>query len=283
MNMFLRKLSLISILLIVLLTIMGMARKALIQRHSWKLPESVHILFLGASHINHAIDDSMMKSAINWTRGSERYMYTYIKLQHLLPENPQVDTVFLELAPTDLWEDTDYKYHMLNEQAGYVRIYWPFYKLEHWKVVLEEPVQVAGFVINTLFTSNGLEREAWWNEMGGYYNVTDTMDATKVTRKLVKHDGFGHQVNYYYLRQIITICHQRNIKLFFLETPTYHPEYFYDQEYFYKAYQKNFSDVEFLDYSKWPMADDERYDAHHLNHKGAVRFTKEIQTRFEIR
>ena len=109
------------------------------------------------------IDDTMMESAINRTRDSERYMYTYIKLQHLLPVNPQVDTIFLELAPTDLWEDTDYKYHILNEQSGYVKTYWPFYKSEHWKVVLEEPVQVARLMVESLLDVGDLKQEKWWN------------------------------------------------------------------------------------------------------------------------
>ena len=41
--------------------------------------------------------------------------------------------------------------------------------------------------------------------------------------------------------------------------------------------------VEFVDYSNWPMADDERCDAHHLNHKGAVKFTKEIINQYGIK
>lgn len=118
-----------------------------------------YILFLGASHLNYAIDDTMMKEAINWTRGSERYMYTYIKLQHLLPVNPQVDTIFMELAPTDLWEDTDYKYYELNGQSGYVKTYWPFYEIEHWRVVLKEPVLVAGIVLGSLLEVDDLMQD----------------------------------------------------------------------------------------------------------------------------
>lgn len=282
MKKYLQKLVFISTLLVILLIILGFARRKIIRSHSWKLPEKVHVLFMGASHINHAIDDSMMESAVNWTRGSERYMYTYIKLQHLLPVNPQVDTIFLELAPTDLWEDTDYKYHVLNEQSGYVKTYWPFYEKEHWKVVLEEPIQVATLVVSSLLEKDDLMQDKWWNHMGNYYNVSAVMNPKEVKPELEVSSGHGYAVNYHYLRQIISLCNQHHIKLFFLETPTYHPEYFYDQDYFYKAYHDYFSDVEFVDYSRWPMKPSERYDAHHLNHKGAVRFTKEIMDRFGI-
>lgn len=283
MKIYLRKLLLACFLLVALLIIVGFVRMKIVQSHSWKLPEQVHVLFLGASHINHAIDDSMMESAVNWTRGSERYMYTFIKLQHLLPVNPQIDTIFLELAPTDLWEDTDYKYHVLNEQSGYVKLYWPLYELEHWKVVLEEPVQVVGLVIESLLEIEDLKQDKWWHHMGNYNNVTAKMIKEDVKPELEISSGYGYKVNYYYLREIIKLCREKEIKLYFLETPTYHPEYYYDQTYFYKAYDENFSDIEFIDYSQWDMEDDERYDAHHLNHKGAVRFTREIMNRFHIK
>ena len=74
-----------------------------------------------------------------------------------------------------------------------------------------------------------------------------------------------------------------DVKLIFMETPTFHPENYYDIDYFYNTYKTNFSDINFIDYSKWPIPLDEMCDAHHLNHKGAVRFTKEIKRRYNIK
>ena len=44
----------------------------------------------------------------------------------------------------------------------------------------------------------------------------------------------------------------------------------------------NFSDVELLDYSHYPMEDDERHDAHHLNDKGALKFTKMLKLKYNL-
>lgn len=41
-----------------------------------------------------------------------------------------------------------------------------------------------------------------------------------------------------------------------------------------------FKPLRCLDYSHWGATDDERLDAHHLNYKGAVRFTEELKKRF---
>lgn len=283
MKKYLKRIVAISALFIVLVICVMSVEKQIILWHSWQLPKHVHILFMGASHINHAVDDSMLKEAINWTKGSERYMYTYIKLQHLLPENPQVDTIFLELAPTDLWEDTDDKYHVLNEQSGYVKLYWPFFTWEQWKIFNTEPFQVISLVASSLGEMKKLKQDEWWHSMGNYNNVTTSLDTATVEQVLVESHGNGHAVNYDYLRRIITLCQNKGIKLYFLETPTFHPEYYYDQDYFYQAYHNNFSGVELIDYSKWPMDPSERYDAHHLNHKGAVRFTQELKDRFHLK
>ena len=56
-----------------------------------------------------------------------------------------------------------------------------------------------------------------------------------------------------------------------------------DHDYYYDAYKKYFSDVELLDYSRLPMEDNERYDSHHLNKKGAEIFTDSLMRRFNIR
>ena len=282
MKKFILKLLFISAIFCVLVIMLLLGRRHVINHHSWKLPENIHIMFMGASHINHGIDDSLIPGAMNWSRGSERYMYTYIKLQHLLPENPQIDTIFLELAPTDLWEDTDYKYHVLNEQSGYVKLYWPFFSAEQWKLFKTEPLQVLGLVTSSLGETNDYNQKGWWQHMGNYQSVNTTLDTATVTPVYENNYGTGHAINYNYLRQIIDLCNEYEVKLYFLETPTFHPEFFYDQDYFYNAYKNYFSDVEFLDYSKWPIDPSEMCDAHHLNSKGAVRFTMEIKRRFNF-
>lgn len=284
MKRYLKRLFAISSLFVLLLLVMGGARYYAFHQRSWKLSSDIHILFLGASHIKHGIDDTHMKSAINWARGSERYMFTYIKLQHLLAENAQIDTVFLQLAPTDLWEDTDYKYHVINEQSGFVKSYWPYYNLEEWSIYKQDASQVLGLITNSLFEIKVLSQANWWKLLGGFDPSDKTMKMEDVTPSRISDEAkSGHEVNYLYLRKIITLCNQHHIKLYFLEVPTYHPEYFYDTVYFQEAYKKYFSDVEFLDYSQWNIGVDCFLDAHHLNKKGAQKMTEKLVKRFGIK
>ena len=283
MKKYITNLLMVSFLFFVLLALLSFGRVKVIQNHSWKLNDNIHVLFLGASHINNAIDDSMMKTGTNWSRASERYMYTYIKLKHLIPENPQIDTVFLELAPTDLWEDADNKYYSMNEQSGYVNAYWPFFESENWGVVMKKPSQVLGLVVRSLMEFKDFNQQKWWKSLGGYNKTNETMNRDEVKKDLAVNTGCGNNINYKYLRKIISLCNDDGVKLIFLETPTFHPEYYYNIEYYYNSYLNNFSDVELVDYSNWSMDDDERGDAHHLNHLGAQRFTREIMNRYNIK
>ena len=282
MKKYLSKLALVSSLLVLVLVVLGLVRMRIIQSHSWKLPGQVHILFMGASHVNRAVNDSLFNTAMNWASPSERYMFTYIKLQHLLPQNPQIDTVFLELAPTDLWEDTDYKYHVINEQSKFVKLYWPFFSWQTLSIYKAEPMQTLSLIVSSLFDLKEMSQDEWWAHMGGYMALNEVMDINEVKPNLEPRNGWGHSVNYKYLQRIIEICKNSGVRLIFLETPTYHPEYYYNQAYFYRAYHKNFSDIEFVDYSQWPIDKKYRYDPHHLNSKGAILFTKELKERFNI-
>lgn len=283
MRKYLKNLVLISTILVAILMFMGLARMKVVQSHSWELPEKVHILFMGASHIRHAIDDSRTESAINWASASERYMFTYIKLEHLLEENLQIDTVFLELGATDLWEDTDYKYHTANEQSHFVVTYWPFFTAENWKIYKEEKLQILRLMISSLFSVNELTQAGWWKKMGGYEGKTSEFDINKKNEIKNLISGSGHEVNYTYLHRIIKLCKKKRVKLYFIETPVYHLEQIYDLDYYHKAYKKNFSEVEFVDFSNLDIPNEYRADGSHLNKQGASYFTELIKDSLKIK
>jgi hypothetical protein len=246
----------------------------------WTLPKEKHILFMGASHFQRAINDSIMRSAINLARSSERYMYTYLKLQNIIANNSQVDTVFLMLASTDLFENADDKYFKDNEMAFYFANFYPLFNLEQWRMYSKKFPTAFGLLFRTTFLKyvKGLNYKFF---IDGFDTTTDVMNLDSVYYKPVK-GSYGNKINYDYLRRIITFCNDKGIKLFFIYCPVYKPEYYYDQEYYYNAYKQNFSDIELFDYSHYPIPEDGFVDAHHLNYKGAMIFTNELKRQFGL-
>ncbi len=127
MKQYLKSFLFISFLFTVLIFSLFLVRYYVARHINWSLSKEKHILFMGASHVCRGVDDSLTKEAINLGSPSERYLYTYIKLLHYVGNNPQVDTVFLQCSSTDLWQNTDYKYHAHNEQSFFISSYWPFF------------------------------------------------------------------------------------------------------------------------------------------------------------
>lgn len=282
MKIFYKKiLGILGVLAVIFISLLSV-RYLIMNNLSWKLPPQKHVLFMGASELMRGIDDSLLESGFNFTSSSERYMFTYIKLNHLLEWNEQIDIIFLHFAPTDLWEHTDDKYYMKNEQTFFVPLYWPLFDTENWEVYGRNLLQPLKLILSSLYKPSYYSTANIWYELGHYMGKADNnkvMNRQEVKPDLIK-GKYGHEVNYRYLRRIIDLCKQKGVKLYFLYCPVFHPEYYYDQDYYYKSYERYFSDVELLDYSHYPVEENERFDAHHLNHKGAQRFTKLLQARF---
>ena len=122
-----------------------------------------------------------------------------------------------------------------------------------------------------------------FSSFGGFSPIDKTFDR--------QHDKYlmptwlekGQSINIEYLKKIITLCYQENIKLIFIYMPVFHPEDFYDQNNFYQFYNQLFSEIQLLDYSKWEIPDNYRADEHHLNRKGANLFTMTLQEDLRIR
>lgn len=251
---------------------------------SWHLPKEKHILFLGASHVAHGLDDSRTAEAINLAHDSERYLFTYVKLQYLLSQNSQIDTIFLECAPTDLWQHTDDKYYDLNEQSFFIPAYWPLINKYQMPFYHHNIIQFYNLVLTNIFKRDYYDNAKYLNLLGGFHDrKTNSNIMNKDSVKVNIENGlYGHTVNYSYLRKIIKLCRIYKVKLYLLYCPVYKPEYAYDQGYYYYTIMHKFSDVEFLDYSHMAFKDDERYDAHHLNYKGARIFTDSLKRRFSF-
>ena len=281
MKSFICKIGLFGIICIVLSISLYGVRRYLNSNADWSIPQEKHILVMGASQIVLGFDDSMSKEAYNIASRSERYMYTYLKLKYLLRDNPQVDTILLECAPTDLWQHTDDKYHIENEQLAFVPLFLPIMGREELAIFRTEPLQVISIFVKSLASKKYYKSSSYITLQGGFIEEKQSLDTAQVIPHPIEGER-GWTTNYKYLHKIIALCKEHNVRLYFVYGPMYHPEYFYDQDFYYQAYNREFSEVELLDYSHWPVPYDEMFDAHHLNQKGARRFTLELMRRLDF-
>ena len=250
---------------------------------TWRLPQEKHVLFCGASAITLGINDSLTVSAVNISKRSERYMYTYVKLKRYISNNPQIDTIFIQFAPTDMWQNADDKYFM-NEQLEYLPMYWSLLGQQEWKWLSKDLMHIAEVVIPRCRNRFNWSIDAYKLANGGYATEYRCFDEVRDYPKQVTSEMYnGNRINHLYCQKIIDLCDDNNIKLYFLYLPVWKQDVAYDLDYYYNTYHEKFSEVELIDYSRIEMEDCERFDAHHLNSNGARKITPMLCAEYNVR
>ena len=221
------------------------------------------------------INDHYYPGSLNFANSSERYMFTYNKLEHLSRGGylNQIDTVFLEFAPTDTWENTDGKYFDESETNFYIPAYFPLLSKEERKIYKGHEILYLKKIIGHLHKQDIKQIYSSNDGLGGFHYETAVFDPNKMEPKM-KDTGDGDYWNLHYLDKIIKLCKERNIKLFFIYMPMNNPEIYYDQSHYYEVYKKNYKHIPLLDFSHLPVPNHFRKDNNHLNGQGATWFTK---------
>ena len=237
---------------------------------SWEIDKTKSVLFMGASHIEKGINPEYFPSAINIASGSERYMFTFLKLKKLLNANKHIDTLFLQFAPTDIQKNTDSKYFNKGEMSYFTPLYFPYFNDHEWSIYSKHYYSVLKFLIQKSLKIIPFDIHGF----GDYKKNIGEFNRNKKASPSRKWLEAGHTINYFYLDQIIELCKKHKIKLNLAYMPMFNKEFYYDIDYFYNTYRNKYSNIRFLDFSDWDCPDSYRKDEHHLNNIGADNFTK---------
>lgn len=236
----------------------------------WTLSNKPTTVFMGASHVENGINPNYYDNCVNIASSSERYMFTYLKLKKLIEYNP-IDTLFLQFAPTDVWEHTDCKYFANDaEMLHFIPLYSPLFRKEEYNVYKRE---LKDFILVSIKKTFSFIRVDL-NSYGGYKYNNKIFNPEKKYQMPDWDTTYGSDINLSYLDKILDLCDKNKIKVYLIYLPMYNPEQFYDQSYYYNLYNTKYPDYELLDYSTMVIPDNYRADEHHLNKDGAIFFTK---------
>ncbi|MDR0422404.1 MAG: hypothetical protein LBH72_05265 [Proteiniphilum sp.] len=264
---------------------------------SFKLSEGKHILILGDSHTRFAIDDNIFSRAENVSIGAEAYLYSYCKLKKFLEENEQMDTVILSFWGRNVRAGIDQWLFSESNMAERIPRYLPFMEKEEMAVFSEEKVAFVHaalhpeymFLINML---RGKPLSCKALNIGAYRELHRDKLQEDIERRRGgnepeagsrEEDGDSINLAVYqkaYLLKIVELCKSRDVELILLNTPTYKPEKYGDNEFandFHGAYMP---DVKYMDYSAYPLPDSCYGDISHLNYRGARIFSQHLRERF---
>lgn len=287
MKRFLKRLLLFVVpLLLVAIGVALVSKKIVNSKPVFQLPNSVHSLILGHSQPECAFNDSLISNVKNMAQGGEAYFYTYQKIKKLLPENPQIKTVYLSFSNNQIEPRMD-EWTYDDEHVGN---YFPKYAgqldgedyallLQHnYKAVLSG--ELKALKNNLTFLAKGENDFLKNNNWGGYlYLKRNKLDSIiKVNFIQIIKKEFSSSVstiNVNYLEKIVEFCQQKNVKIIFYRTPV-HPILFaeYDEQKFQNLRKLKFAQIPFLDFHNFKLSKDEMGDFDHLNYKGARKFSE---------
>ena len=277
MKRFLLESSLFGILAVVILylVIKGLC---LTESRMVHVDPDVHIAFLGNSHIEAGVNDSLIEHSINWGRASELPEFVYAKTRMLKRCNPQIDTViigfdiilgfrpgFMEFSSTlsHPFFYGEYDTHdWLAILQGSDYCYWSNFLLYplSWEKLKDLPQMIRPGRTLREFKS-----------LGGYVPITHDK-LQEVLQKETPYPQGGRQMApcaEYFFRRTLDFCRDNGIKVIFICPPEYRQSFSHDKISHKLEHQRLFPEVPFYDDIDKVMPDSCFADVTHLNYKGA--------------
>ncbi len=277
-------------LLFLVVSVAFVSKKVINSRPVFTLLSTTETLVLGHSQAECALNDSLIQGARNLAQGGEAYFYTYQKLRKLLPENPQVKTVYLSFSNNQIEKKMDEWTYDDQHLSNYFPKYSGQMDAEDYKLLMQHnPKKVMAGELKALknnltFILKNKKSYLDNNNWGGYlYLKRNKIDSLLKSnyKAFLKEETSSEmsEINLNYLKKIVSLCKESNVKLVFFRTPI-HPKLFdsYDEKTFQNIRIQQFNSIPFLDFHDFKLDNDEYGDFNHLNFKGAATFSEHFNT-----
>lgn len=253
-----------------------------VQNQSYALDSQRNILVIGHSTGEFSINPKVANRMLNCCQAGESFLRSYGKLEYILRDNPQIDTVILMLSPTTLtpWADYDFHYRGFAKQQN--ALFYPLFRWPEIKTIITERILSTQIPIKEM--GNALMKGYGYVELlGGFSPKTGTRlpeDINYYRTPSPEKQEYETEKNKYcntlqnkYLNKIALLCAERKIKLFLLEPPIYKARQFFDLDSIRLMWKRSAGQIEILDYTELPLADSCFFDVMHLNAIGADQFS----------
>lgn len=263
---------------------------------NYSINPSKNILILGDSQTQCALNDTVFNNALNLSESADTYFYSYIKLKKIIPQNNQIDTLFLSYAPhnVSITQDNWLQDNSINgfklplhfflfdtsDVLNFGRIA-PFQLLKNYpKVVGKNASHIYRIFKNEPINKFGI---------GGYKAIFHKLDETnneKPALILQKKQNQFAKTDLEYLKKIYSYCNNKKIKMILIATPL-SPKVANNDLRFLDKY-KTFASSELcnatlLNYTNYSIEKKYFADNVHLNYQGAKLFSVMIKNVIKIK
>lgn len=265
-----------------------LTRQLLNSQSDYSLPQHIQAVFVGHSQPEAAFNDSLIPGTRNLCNGGEAYLYTAKKLELVLNHNPQLKTVFISFSNNQI----DRRMNDWTYGDKYLDNYFLKYNFRMSSLDYQEAFAANAMgtlrtafksVVHNAKTIVKSKNPYADNNMGGYLYLkrfkTDSLLKHHYIDQLKKemNDSIS-EINLRNLDNIVRLCKEKNVKLYFVRTPI-HPILFaaYDEKRFQHIRTSRYPTIPFLDFHDFKVSNGDFGDFEHLNFRGAKLFSDYFQ------
>jgi hypothetical protein len=252
-----------------------------IYRSDFKFDKEETMMVVGHSHSECSFHDKFISGLTNRSNSGQSYFYNYFKVQELIKDNPQLETIFIEFSNLDVLEQKENWIWGEEKMVEYFPKYAFYMDVRSHELLYENnphiyktlilPVLKRG--ISAVFKGFELTEDT-----GKFQALQDTMAGiSRNEPNLQPVDISAIEVadlNLKYLEKMIELVRSSGIDVILVRSPL-HPSYngFQAEELFQKVRKDRFNNVKFLDFANFPLTASDFADAEHLNESGAKQFS----------
>lgn len=238
------------------------------------------MLVIGNSHPECAIIDSLIPKIYNISHSGESFVFSYMKAKKIIEENPSIKTLFIEFGGRSLCESKQNTIWGRKLKWRFSR-FAPFMSFDEFFLFTAHNPLVVLSEIKTTITENELFLKSnskdfiGYSHMGGhkYLHESQLLKDIKKKKKPFKLKKLDHDIEY--LDELLLFCKKNNIRPIFIRCPV-HPLFgIWKVENSYQDFiKRRYSSIDFMDFAKFKVRDEDFFDLSHLNTSGGIKFTK---------
>jgi hypothetical protein len=207
------------------------AQNMLLRKKTYlRLKPETTMIVLGHSHPETAFNDSLIHRFQNCAGGGESYFYIYRKLEVILRDNPQIETVLIEYTNNSITPRMDeWIWNDANLNARYADYAHLLDLNDHMVLLTHNPIALIKAIGVTLSATTARIRDANYDISkikGGFRaNIESIFEKGKSLEGMNPIEETDQQAVHHiqYLKKCIALCQQSNRKVYLVRSPQ-HPE-----------------------------------------------------------
>lgn len=283
MRKFIKKITFsLSIFLVLLFSLIVVIEYIINRNSNFKLKTKPKFVVLGHSHPEHALNDTLINSFINLSESGESYYYTFFKAKKIIEQNPTIEVIFIEFTNNQISENMNNWIWSANHMNYRYPRFSSFMNISDKYILARNNAfkftQSIIYSFKTNLTRILKSDFSYLNDIGGYVNSKENsikkIIKTDTDRTSIYRSTNISKYNLEYLTKLIKYSKKKGKRIILIRSPQHKKYHGYSNELTYqKTRKEKYSNIEYLDFSNFPLKNSEFRDLEHLNFKGAIRFS----------